>query len=311
VGDAIAFDYRGGSKEDLMLRKAMVLGFGMLALVPGGSAQAAVKAHIVGVVLPSDARPGERASGSIIMYPNAVSGISGLHVERTKVDIDETQPRKAVLQGIVVDAGGVKRTANLNFYVDIPPAAKTVHVALSSNDEPIAAVDMPIEASTSAPLLCASGDWISGTEADGEPSKFRTPSTYCYAGMAVIAGDFNGDAWQTKIEVGGAKARIVAESVRYCYWMLPQAAAPGINQVTLYEGPHVVTFKVRVPRLDLLQTLEDEGSRAAQGLPSPSDAAASDNPPPSPPIGIGIGGFGFGDDEGEDVEVGRGHERHE
>jgi hypothetical protein len=58
--------------------------------------------------------------------------------------------------------------------------------------------------------------WINGTEADGTQSQFKTPSTYCYAGIAIIAGDFNGDGWQTKVEVGGAKARIVAESVRYC-----------------------------------------------------------------------------------------------
>lgn len=210
-----------------MVRPAMVFAFVTLSVALGVNAQAATKAHLVGVVLPSDARPGERASGSIIMYPAAVSGISGLHVEKTKIDIDETQPRKAVLQGIVVDTGGQKRTADLNFYVDIPPAAKTVHVAFAQNDQPVAAVDVPIEASTSAPLLCASGDLVSGTEADGSQSKYRTPSTYCYAGMALIAGDFNGDAQQTKVEVAGSAARIVAESVRYCYWMLPTTVAPG------------------------------------------------------------------------------------
>jgi hypothetical protein len=110
--------------------------------------------------------------------------------------------------------------------------------------------------------------------------------------MALIAGDFNGDAWQTKIEVGGATARIVAESVRYCYWMLPATAGPGINEVTLHEGPHLVKFKVVIPRLDLLQTLEDEGSSVAQA-PS-SSAAASENPAPQIPLGIGIGGFVIG-----------------
>ena len=137
-------------------------------------------------------------------------------------------------------------------------------------------MDVPIEASTSAPLLCASGDWVNGTEADGSQSKYRTPSTYCYAGMALIAGDFNGDAQQTKVEVGGSAARIVAESVRYCYWMLPTTVAPGINEVTLHEGSHVVKFKVVIPRLDLLQALEDQGSGVADA-PSTSDAEASDS----------------------------------
>jgi len=287
-----------------MVRKAMVLAFAILSLVLPGNIQAARKAQLVGVVLPSDARPGERASGSIIMYPAAVSGISGLHVVKAKVEIDDDQPRKAVLKGIVVDAGGQKRTADQNFYVDIPPAAKTVHLTFSRDDQQVAAVDVPIEASTSAPLLCASGDWMNGTEADGTQSKFRTPSTYCYAGMALIAGDFNGDAGQTKVEVGGESARIVAESIRYCYWMLPRTTGPGINEVTLHEGTHVVKFKVRIPRLDLLQVLEDQGPTVTENAPS-SDAAASDNPSPSIPLGIGIGG-GFGVGGGDDDEIGGG-----
>jgi len=209
-----------------MVRKAVVLAFAILSLAVPGNLQAARKAQLVGVVLPSDARPGERASGSIIMYPAAVSGISGLHVVKATVDLDDDQPRKAVLKGIVVDAGGQKRTADQNFYVDISPEAKTVHLTFTRDDQQVAAVDVPIEASTSVPLLCASGDWMNGTEADGTQSKFRTPSTYCYAGMALIAGDFNGDAEQTNVEVGCEQARIVAESIRYCYWMLPRTTGP-------------------------------------------------------------------------------------
>ena len=291
-----------------MIRKAAVLAFAILSLALASTVQAARKAQLVGVVLPSDARPGERASGSIIMYPAAVSGISGLHVVKAKVDIDDDQPRKAVLKGIVVDAGGQKRTADHNFYVDIPPTAKTVHLTFSRDDQQVAAVDVPIEASTNAPLLCASGDWMNGTEADGTQSKFRTPSTYCYAGMALIAGDFNGDAEQTKVEVGGESARIVAESIRYCYWMLPRTTGPGINEVTLHEGTHVVKFKVHIPRLDLLQVLEDQGPTVTENLPS-SDAAASDNPSPSIPLGVGIGGgFGVGGDD-EEIGGGWGHGR--
>jgi len=287
-----------------MVRKAVVLAFAILSLAVPGNLQAARKAQLVGVVLPSDARPGERASGSIIMYPAAVSGISGLHVVKATVDLDDDQPRKAVLKGIVVDAGGQKRTADQNFYVDIPPAAKTVHLSFTRDDQQVAAVDVPIETSTSAPLLCASGDWMNGTEADGTQSKFRTPSTYCYAGMALIAGDFNGDAEQTKVEVGGEQARIVAESIRYCYWMLPRTTGPGINEVTLHEGTHVVKFKVRIPRLDLLQVLEEQGPAVTENAPS-SDAAASDNPSPSVPLGIGIGG-GFGVGGGDDEDIGGG-----
>jgi hypothetical protein len=288
-----------------MAPKASVVAFAILSLAIAGTAQAASKAELVGVVLPSDARPGERASGSIIMYPGAISGISGIHVEKTHLDIDESQPRKAILKGIVIDAGVQKRTADRNFVVDVPPDAKSVHLVLTRDDQQIDTVDVPIEASTSTPLQCGSEDWVNGTEADGSQSQFRTPKTYCYAGMAVITGDFNGDGEQSEVDVGDRKARIVAESRRYCYWLLPRDAAPGNNEIVLHEGSHVVKFKVVIPRLDLLQTLEDEGSSVAEAPePSAGEAAASDNPAPNIPIGIGIGGGGFGIGGGGNDEPG-------
>jgi hypothetical protein len=106
---------------------------------------------------------------------------------------------------LVVGAGGEKRTADQNFVADVPPGAKSVHVVLSRDDQQVAAVDFPIEASTNGPVTCGTGEWTYGTEQDGSQSRFRTPKTYCYAGMEVIASDaaaFSGDAAQTRIEAG-------------------------------------------------------------------------------------------------------------
>lgn len=112
------------------------------------TASAARKAMLVGVVLPRDARPGDRVSGSVLMYPGAVAGVPGLHVEKTSLELDDDQPRKATLSGIVIDAGVQKRTADNNFIADIPPGAKSVHLTFTREDQQIAAVDVPIEAST-------------------------------------------------------------------------------------------------------------------------------------------------------------------
>jgi len=69
-----------------------------------------------------------------------------------------------------------------------------------------------------------------------------------------------------------------------------------------------VKFKVRIPRLDLLQVLEEQGPTVTENAPS-SDAAASDNP--SVPLGIGIGGgFGVGGGDDEDIGGGWGRRRH-
>jgi hypothetical protein len=156
--------------------------------------------------------------------------------------------------------------------------------------------------------MCGASDWTYGKEQDGSKSKFRTPATYCYAGIEVIAGEFGGDAMQTKVLIGASQARIVAESPRYCYFMTPRNAKPGRNSVTVSEGAHVVSFSVSVPRLDLMQMLEDQGAAVAEAPPAPSNAESSDSASPAVPLGLGIGvgsvGIG-GDDNGGGVDIGR------
>jgi hypothetical protein len=285
------------------------LGWALMAaaLLTGARVETAAagrQARLVGVVIAKDVRPGERASGSIILYPAAVSGLSGLVVQRTNLDIDDSKPRKAVLSGYVVESGGQKRAADQNFVVDVPPSAISVHVSITRDDQPVTAVDLPIESSPSAPVACGSEDWVPGTESDGSRSGFRMPETICYAGLAVIAGDFSGDAQLTRVEVAGQNARIVAESRRYCYFLVPRATGPGRKNVKLHEGSHQVTFHETIPRLDLLQALEDEGSSVAEAAPQPSGAAAagSDSASPALPLGLGFGagsvGFGAGDSGG-------------
>ncbi len=296
----------------MAIRRWLLIIAGTLSLAGAAQVQsvdAARKARLVGIVMANDVRPGERASGSILLYPGAIGGISGVHVEKANLDLDEDQPRKAVLKMLVVGAGGEKRTADQNFVADVPPGAKSVQVVISRDDQQVAAVDFPIEASTNGPVTCGTGEWTYGTEQDGSQSRFRTPKTYCYAGMEVIASDaagFSGDAAQTRIEAGGDTARNVAESLRYCYFLLPRKVGPGRNKIVLHEGTHVVAFDVFVPRLDLLQVLEDEGATAAEASP-PASATNSDRPSSPFPFGLGFG-IGGGGDNGGNQEPGIGWE---
>ena len=116
----------------------------------------------------------------------------------------------------------------------------------------------------------------------------------------------SGDAAQTRIEAGGDTARNVAESIRYCYFQLPRKVGPGRNKIVLHEGTHVVTFDVFVPRLDLMQVLEDEGATAAEASP-PAAAAKSDRPSSPFPFGLGFGIGGGGDNGGEEPWIGLEH----
>jgi hypothetical protein len=116
--------------------------------------------------------------------------------------------------------------------------------------------------------------------------------------MAVVSGDFSGDAQSTQVVFGTEAARILAESRRFCYFLVPATAPAGKTDVRLVEGTHQVTFHEVIPRMDLVQQLED----GAIGTPSASssDAESSDESS-SPPfsLGIGVGGIdsGGGGDE--------------
>jgi hypothetical protein len=290
-----------------MRPRTLLLCSAVLFVISSSNAFAASrKAKLVGVVFARDARPGERASGSIVLYPAAIQGLSGLEVQNAGLQYDDSKPRKAALKGYVVDTGSAKTPANQSFAVDIPAGASSVQVTIDKDDQPVATVVLPVGSSTAAPLTCGSSDWVNGTEADGTQSNYRMPATICYAGLATIAGDFYGDAALTRVEVGGEHARIIAESRRYCYFLVPRDIAPGPSQVSLHEGSHSVSFREMIPRLDLLQALEDNGSGVAES--PPSDTGASDAGAASLPFGIGVGGVdigGGGGDEGDgDIEYG-------
>lgn len=231
----------------------------------------AAKAKWVGVVLPKDVRPGERASGSLVLYSAAVENLGGLEVKQVALEHDDDKLRKAVLKGFVVKTTTQTRPADQNFVVDVPAGATSVNVTISQNGQDVGQVDLPIESSSSAPLTCAGGDWMSGTEADGTQSNFKMPSTLCYAGLAVISGEFNGDARSTQVWFGSDTARNLAESQRFCYFLVPSTAPAGKTDIRLVEGTHQVTFHEAIPRMDLVQQLEDQGSIAPQT--TGSDAA--------------------------------------
>ena len=266
-------------------------------------------AKLIGVVLPKDVKRGERGSGSAMLYPGAISGVAGFEIVKTTVEIDEDQTRTEALKEITIDGGVQKRSADKGIVVDVPADANSVHLVFSREDQQIAAVDIPIETSGAATIPCGSGETVSGIEQDGTKSSFSTAATYCYAGMAMITGSFNGDSEQTRIDVGGKTARIVGESVRSCYFLLPAGIMPGRNKVSLREGSHVVSFDVMVPRLDLMQVLEESGASAAEAPPT-AGAQSSDNPVSPLPLGLGIGvgsmGIGGGgNDQGPSIGVER------
>jgi len=129
-------------------------------------------------------------------------------------------------------------------------------------------VDVPIEASTNAPLLCALATGRMAPRADGTQSKFpdpldliAMPAWRLMAGDSTVMRNRRRSRWVANLRESSGIDTPTATGCSACH-------GPGINEVTLHEGTHVVKFKVHIPRLDLLQVLEDQGQRSLRTPPS-------------------------------------------
>jgi hypothetical protein len=255
------------------------------------------KARLVGVVIAKDSRPGDRISGSILVNPNAYTDIPGLRVVKTAIPMPVSQRRKVLLKGLIVDTGGTSQWADNNFTAQLPQTAAPLSVTLRRGEENLATVQMPIDSAGSPPISCGLG-WTMGTTA-GAPTDYRTPASYCFGGVEVITGPFSGDTRLTRIDIGGLPAHLLAETPREVYWVLPPHLRPGPNQVTLHEGNSEIVFRVRVPRLDIVERVEDSDQEIDVSAPATGQSGQSSSAEGSGllgiPIDIGIGvGFGGG-----------------
>jgi hypothetical protein len=226
-----------------------------LLLAPAAWPRIRSRSRLVGIVLPSHAKPGTMISGSVVSNPDDYEGVPGLLILRTEIPAPEDSSRTAVPPELSIDSGdGIKQHA------DKPFAAKT---------GPDGAVALYLGEAELPPKFLRT---IVPSAAQSVPGRGYTMLPVCSAsGVMVIHGAFGGDARRTEIAINGRPARKLAESSDAAYFDVPETVRPGRNRVELREAGRSASFDLFVPGL----AISAERTRLQRGESSTFDVTLS------------------------------------
>jgi hypothetical protein len=195
---------------------------------------------LIGVVLPSDVRPGDTITGTVVRDPKTYEGNPALHVVELTVPLPVDQNGKTSLHGVVVDIGEhPPMPADTPLVYKVPTRTPSIPVTIRRKEDPVPSTPVKVPVETKTP------------EKPASPPRYETPSIYTETPLQVVTGKFGGDGNFTQIEMAGKPADVVAESPRAVYWKVPEGVQPGSNKVVVRDGQTTLSFPVSVVRLSI------------------------------------------------------------
>ena len=202
---------------------------GALACFNFGSAEAqGTQAALVGVVLPSEAAPGERVSGRLVKDPAAFEHLPGLQVSRVQLN----RPPDPSFSDLTIRTGEqAAGPGGAPFSLEVPPTGSPrVFVQAGKG-----------AAHEWAPVFKA-------PQALPSPA-FQAPPVCVAGGGQFLRGPFDGNAANTELQVDGKPAEIVAESPRGAFWLLPEGIGAGPARLEVCDNGRSAEFRVAVVAL--------------------------------------------------------------
>ncbi|REJ78225.1 MAG: hypothetical protein DWQ47_01820 [Acidobacteria bacterium] len=171
------------------------------------------------VNLPDDAAAGDVLSGTVYTAPAGRNS-------------DEQQKNRAELTGYSVEISGITSPAServIKFELPESGGTEAFNVVLRNDaDKSVAELEMRAEA---API-------------DEQPSFYRPPSRAQAGRWVNIHGPFDGDLFNTELEIGGVQANPLAESPRKAVFQSPANVA-GLTTLVLRERDDVLEQPIR------------------------------------------------------------------
>ncbi len=193
------------------------------------------------VNFPDDMAAGDTISGTVFSEPVGAND-------------QERIANGAVLQGTVIDVDGQKSTAATHEFKIQVPALVRPYLPISfgsggaSSSPPAVTTNVPLAPTpAAAPRPMGSG----ATQAVPTPAQFNWPPALPQAAPATIKGAFDGDASNTRLQIGSSQASMLAESPRQTVFQLPPSSTAGPTNLTLTEGATSIRGPVRSVRLQL------------------------------------------------------------
>ncbi|HEY6146816.1 MAG TPA: hypothetical protein VIZ69_03930, partial [Thermoanaerobaculia bacterium] len=146
----------------------------------------------VGVVIPSDARPGETVSGSVTADPRTWDEVPAVRVVTVRLPMPRNDAGEPVLERVTVDAGGGEQPADGPVTVRVPGNAARIPVRVIARTGP-----SPIEERQEI-AIPAGGAPKTPETLSGE---WRAPSVCVLGLLQAIWGPLGGDASRTRVDV--------------------------------------------------------------------------------------------------------------
>ncbi len=229
---------------------------------------------LVGLVLPSDTRPGDTITGTVVTDPKTYEHNPTVTVLTTTIPLPVGEDGKPVLTGTTVTVGGGgSQPAEGSVVCDVPKTATNLPVSVTGpGGKPVNCGSLPVSpgpssppaASVAAPPACSSG------------------------GLVTLKGSFTGKGTGTSVAAGDQPAAVVAESPRTCVAKIPDGLPPGPVEITVTEGGKTTRLKTAIIRLrmsaDRLSLLRGESTNyhvVVEGLDGVPESAWRSGPDPS------------------------------
>lgn len=222
------------SRDASWVRTAALLACTLAVLSGAVDAIAARRthAHLIGVVLPRDARPGDRISASAVTDPEGYQDVPGLRVIALETG-------GTALDQLAIDLGdGRKQPASGPLLITVPHDSDKLPVSLERGGRAIASEQV---------ALNEPGAYGSRTSR----GEFTMPSICEVDRVQAIRGPFGGDSTHTSIEVAGSRAQVLAESPRAAYFEIPDDVNPGAKRINLRDGGNAVSLDVQMVGIQL------------------------------------------------------------
>jgi hypothetical protein len=200
------------------------------SLAPHQPVDTASKVMEVGLVLPSQVRPGVRVSGSVVENPSDYEGTPGITV--TPVSLPLTSPGAPfALSGWTVELPGhPPQPADQPIVLTISSRQAEVAVLFRQKGSPESSVSKTISIPRSSAARSK------------RPASYLAPAICVKHQPCEVRGPFSGDSSQTFAAFGTWPAQVLAETPDTAYLAIPDRTEPGTASLVIAHGQSAVAF---------------------------------------------------------------------
>ena len=188
----------------------------------------------VGLVLPSQLRPGERVSGTVVENPDQYREMPEVTVTRVAVPFESAGEASRLSGWLFETAGEEPQRADGPITMVVPRRGSGLNITFRQAGNPAHSVSQTL-------------NFPRRSEKKSRPqNSFQAPALCMKGELCVVNGPFSGDSGKTFAAFQDRPAKIVAETSDAAYLGIPELTEPGSRPLFIAEGMKVVALPVVV-----------------------------------------------------------------